>query len=415
MTLNVRRIVTGHDANGKAVVASDERISAAASPTRPGISRVEIWSTDKMPVDNSEGAAAEAQRKGFVVRHNYVGSGQGSVVRITEFAPGSPPFMHRTETLDYAILLIRRVRPRTRRRQDRGAEAGRYRRAARHDARLGQHRQRAVRFRLRPDRRRSGRDRRAKADDALPGSGRRSGAFFLTSPALDRRLRGAQIAAAGSQRRPRVVDADAFEQQQRQLDAAIGLAQRLAHAVGGHARSAAPASARCGARACVRRLHIDHQPLIDMPEPDHHQRRQQGQRDTLRGAGLHAGRAGDRLGAGIEPDRVVGFVEDRRVRVVGDADGQRPARSGFAQTAERERRRAAGRDRDQRVPARRSRAARRARRPRRSRPRRPRPRAAARRARRPSAAPGATAGQPKVGISSAPSCTASRPEVPAPA
>ena len=27
------------------------------------------------------------------------------MVRITEFAPGSPKFMHRTETLDYAILL----------------------------------------------------------------------------------------------------------------------------------------------------------------------------------------------------------------------------------------------------------------------------------------------------------------------
>src|SRR5918997_571371 len=105
MTLEVRRIVTGHDAEGKAIVASDERVSAAASPTRPGISRVEIWSTDKMPVDNSEGAAAEAQRKGFVVRHNYVGSGQGNVCRIVEFSPGGTPFMHRTETLDYAILL----------------------------------------------------------------------------------------------------------------------------------------------------------------------------------------------------------------------------------------------------------------------------------------------------------------------
>jgi quercetin dioxygenase-like cupin family protein len=71
---------------------------------RAGIARCEIWSTDKMPVDNSDAAAAE-QRKGFVVRHNYVGSGQGTVVRITEFAPGSPKFMHRTETLDYAILL----------------------------------------------------------------------------------------------------------------------------------------------------------------------------------------------------------------------------------------------------------------------------------------------------------------------
>ena len=105
MALNVRRIVTGHDQSGKAIVASDERIAGTSAPARPYISRVEIWSTDKMPVDNSEGAAAEAQKKGFVVRHNYVGSGQGTVVRITEFAPGAPKFMHRTETVDYAILL----------------------------------------------------------------------------------------------------------------------------------------------------------------------------------------------------------------------------------------------------------------------------------------------------------------------
>ena len=105
MALEVRRVVTGHDAKGKAVVASDERMTGVAAAARPYISRCEIWSTDKMPVDNSEGAAAEAQRNGFVVRHNYVGSGQGTVIRVTEFAPGAPKFMHRTETVDYAILL----------------------------------------------------------------------------------------------------------------------------------------------------------------------------------------------------------------------------------------------------------------------------------------------------------------------
>jgi len=104
MALEVRRIVTGHDAAGKAVVAADERMVGTSRQGRAGISRCEIWSTDRMPVDNSD-AAAVGQRQGFVVRHNYVGSGQGTVVRITEFAPGSPPFMHRTETLDYAILL----------------------------------------------------------------------------------------------------------------------------------------------------------------------------------------------------------------------------------------------------------------------------------------------------------------------
>src|SRR5206468_6353247 len=104
MALQVRRVVTGHDANGKAIVASDECMKGVSAPARPYISRCEIWSTDEMPVDNSEAAAA-AQRKGFVTRYNYVGTGQGTVVRITEFAPGAPKFMHRTETVDYALLL----------------------------------------------------------------------------------------------------------------------------------------------------------------------------------------------------------------------------------------------------------------------------------------------------------------------
>ena len=104
MALEVRRIVTGHDANGKAVVKTDERLAAVPRLGRPHIAGCEIWSTDKMPVDNSE-EADPAQRAGFVKRYNYVGTGQGTVIRITEFAPGAPKFMHRTETVDYALLL----------------------------------------------------------------------------------------------------------------------------------------------------------------------------------------------------------------------------------------------------------------------------------------------------------------------
>jgi len=57
-----------------------------------------------MPVDNSAAAAA-AQRAGFIKQYNYVGSGEGSVFRITEWAPGHARFTHRTETVDYVILL----------------------------------------------------------------------------------------------------------------------------------------------------------------------------------------------------------------------------------------------------------------------------------------------------------------------
>ena len=104
MTLQVRRVVTGHNANGNAVVATDERLTAVSRRIGANITGCEIWSTDRMPVDNSEAASA-TQRAGFVKRYNYVGTGQGTTIRITEWAPGHARFTHRTETVDYAILL----------------------------------------------------------------------------------------------------------------------------------------------------------------------------------------------------------------------------------------------------------------------------------------------------------------------
>ena len=46
MALEVRRIVTGHDSQGKAVVATDERLAGTGAAGRTGISRVDVWSTE---------------------------------------------------------------------------------------------------------------------------------------------------------------------------------------------------------------------------------------------------------------------------------------------------------------------------------------------------------------------------------
>lgn len=101
--MKIRRIMTCHDSSGQAIVKTDEQI-AAVPRVAAGISGCEIWSTDRMPIDNS--AAADAvQRAGFVKRYNYVGDGGGTTFRINEFAPGNARFTHRTETMDYAILL----------------------------------------------------------------------------------------------------------------------------------------------------------------------------------------------------------------------------------------------------------------------------------------------------------------------
>ena len=75
MTMQVRRVVTGHDENGNAVVVSDERLTAVSRGLGAGISGCEMWSTNRMPIDNSAAADA-AQRAGFVKHTNYVGDGK---------------------------------------------------------------------------------------------------------------------------------------------------------------------------------------------------------------------------------------------------------------------------------------------------------------------------------------------------
>ena len=84
MALEVRRIVTGHDSQGKAVVATDERLAGTGAAGRAGISRVDVWSTDKMPIDNSD-AAAELQRKGCSRKAIVSENGSGFIGGISLF------------------------------------------------------------------------------------------------------------------------------------------------------------------------------------------------------------------------------------------------------------------------------------------------------------------------------------------
>ena len=51
MSLNIRRVVTGHDDQGRAKVMIDERVRNVISQ-RPGALYSVIWSSDGFPVDN---------------------------------------------------------------------------------------------------------------------------------------------------------------------------------------------------------------------------------------------------------------------------------------------------------------------------------------------------------------------------
>ena len=96
MAFQVRRVVTGHDANGKAMVTIDE-VSPAVS-MRPGVSATVAWTSEGFPVDNN-GDADEGKRKTGTTHDN------GTVFRIIEFAPGNGGRNHRTDSIDYAVIL----------------------------------------------------------------------------------------------------------------------------------------------------------------------------------------------------------------------------------------------------------------------------------------------------------------------
>ena len=74
MSLQLRRVVTGHDANGRAVVKIDE-ISKNLLSSRPGQSACVVWTTESFPVDNTGDAdgGSAAGRHDVEQRHGLPG------------------------------------------------------------------------------------------------------------------------------------------------------------------------------------------------------------------------------------------------------------------------------------------------------------------------------------------------------
>jgi mannose-6-phosphate isomerase-like protein (cupin superfamily) len=131
MAMTVRRVVTGHDRNGKAVVVSDGPAPVHTNPLRPGQRSHEVWKTSAMPIPigREEPDPVTGKRQLHPAPH-------GTMFRISEVPPesdairsmtpeqareafrasgaeeastwgrgGRHPLMHRTETVDYAVVL----------------------------------------------------------------------------------------------------------------------------------------------------------------------------------------------------------------------------------------------------------------------------------------------------------------------
>lgn len=93
----VRRVVTGHNEVGKAVVSIDEKIIPEIIPG--GDARFALlWTTATVPADNNDPTDGRVRDAGLTLR-------QGSVIRIVDMLPGGASPMHRTASVDYGIVL----------------------------------------------------------------------------------------------------------------------------------------------------------------------------------------------------------------------------------------------------------------------------------------------------------------------
>lgn len=99
MAFNVRRIVTGLDANGKSTVAMDSVIASRPGRFDDGTHVQELWQTDAYP-PRQDGPDAVATRTKVTPLPG------GSIVRMLHVPPGAKgDELHRTATLDYFVVL----------------------------------------------------------------------------------------------------------------------------------------------------------------------------------------------------------------------------------------------------------------------------------------------------------------------
>lgn len=86
----VRRVVTGHDAEGRSVITTDE--------VTQGDRFTLIWTTATSPADNTDESDGGKRDVGLTIEG-------GSVFRIGTLEPGARSAMHRTNSVDYGIVL----------------------------------------------------------------------------------------------------------------------------------------------------------------------------------------------------------------------------------------------------------------------------------------------------------------------
>jgi quercetin dioxygenase-like cupin family protein len=96
----VRRVVTGHDAANRAQVIWDEAITEALRGKSGFVTPV--WATADAPADIRVGEIVDDPRH---APHTTAPPPRGTRFLVLDYPAGSEGVMHRTETLDYVVMI----------------------------------------------------------------------------------------------------------------------------------------------------------------------------------------------------------------------------------------------------------------------------------------------------------------------
>jgi len=97
----LRRIVTGHDDLGRAVFRSIDELQPRNIPSGDAAFAM-VWSEQAVPVDLNDETDGSTRDAGLTING-------GSVIRIVDMLPGGESPMHRTNSVDYGIVLFGEV------------------------------------------------------------------------------------------------------------------------------------------------------------------------------------------------------------------------------------------------------------------------------------------------------------------
>jgi quercetin dioxygenase-like cupin family protein len=95
-----RRVVTGHDEKGRSVFVADGAPPVIHESPDGDAAFVEIWNTNQMPAPITATEPEPTDRPVAVPPR-----ANGTIIRVVEIRPGRASPMHRTETIDYGIVL----------------------------------------------------------------------------------------------------------------------------------------------------------------------------------------------------------------------------------------------------------------------------------------------------------------------